>query len=169
MLIDGISYRTIWCTDDGAVEIIDQTRLPHVFETLQLKTLSQMVHAIKEMWVRGAPLIGAAAAWGMALAMREANDDAQLEAAAIALCASRPTAVNLRWAVERMLIALRLLPPLQRAAAAQHLAETMCDEDVALNRAIGRHGFALLKSMHEHQGRPLRILTRCKPSCIAMG
>ena len=168
MLIDGINYRTIWCSDDGnAVNIIDQTHLPHAFVTLRLETLSQMVHAIKSMQVRGAPLIGAAAAWGVVLAMHEAMDDPQLEAAATALTASRPTAVNLRWAVERMLVTLRPLPPELRLAAARHLAETICDEDVALNRAIGRHGFAILKALHDANDRTLNILTHCNAGWLA--
>ena len=168
MLIDGINYRTIWCGDDGnAVNIIDQTRLPHAFVTLRLETLSQMVHAIKSMQVRGAPLIGAAAAWGMVLAMHEASDDSQLDAAAAALTASRPTAVNLRWAVERMLATLRPLPPERRLVAARHLAETICEEDVALNRAIGRHGFALLKALHDAKGRTINILTHCNAGWLA--
>ena len=173
MLIDGINYRTIWCAEDGkSVEIIDQTRLPHAFVTLRMETLSQMVHAIREMQVRGAPLIGAAAAWGVALAMREATDDEHLEAAAAALCASRPTAVNLRWAVERMLDALRPLPPVQRLATARGLAATICDEDVKLNRAIGRHGFALLRQLHEArshipEAQPLNILTHCNAGWLA--
>ncbi len=168
MLIDGMNYRTIWCVEDGsAVEIIDQTQLPHAFATLRLETLSQMVDAIRSMRVRGAPLIGAAAAWGMMLAMRESVEDAQLEAAAGMLCAARPTAVNLRWAVERMLELLRPLAPAQRMTAARTLAETLCEEDVAMNKGIGRHGHALLQRLHESHRRPLNILTHCNAGWLA--
>lgn len=168
MLIDGINYRTIWFSEDeSTVEIIDQTRLPHTFEVLQVKTLAQMVMAIKEMNVRGAPLIGAAAACGMALAMREGADDVRLEAFAQALCLSRPTAVNLRWAVERMMSVLRPLPPESRLAAARSLAQTICDEDVALNKRIGRHGLGLLRKLHEAKRRPINILTHCNAGWLA--
>ncbi len=168
MLIDGINYRTIWFSEDGnTVEIIDQTRLPHTLVILRLQTSAQMVRAIQEMNVRGAPLIGAAAACGMVLAMQEATDDASMELAAQVLCASRPTAVNLRWAVERMLAALRPLSPELRPAAARSLAQVICDEDVALNRQIGRHGLALLRSHYEKVGRPLNILTHCNAGWLA--
>ena len=168
MLIDGINYRTLWFSDDGkSVEIIDQTRLPHAFEVVVLQSLPQMVHAIKEMQVRGAPLIGAAAACGMVLAMQASASDANLEAAAQQLCASRPTAVNLRWAVERMLERLRPLSPGDRLAAARHLAEEICDEDVQLNKRIGQHGLGLLRQMHADKQRPLNILTHCNAGWLA--
>ncbi len=168
MLIDGINYRTIWEAEDGeAVEIIDQTRLPHAFEIVRLETLLQMAEAIRGMQVRGAPLIGAAAAWGMVLAMRADADDAHLEAAADTLCATRPTAVNLRWAVERMLVLLRPLAPSQRLAAARGLAETLCEEDVAINWHIGHHGHALLRQWHETHRRPINILTHCNAGWLA--
>ncbi len=168
MLIDGISYRTIWFSSGGnVVEIIDQTRLPHVFEVLSLHTLAQMVRAIGDMNVRGAPLIGAAAACGMVLAMHEASDDASLERAAKALMLSRPTAVNLAWAVTRMLDALRPLAPAHRLEAARGLAQAMCDEDVEQNRQIGRHGLGLLQQLHADQGRPINILTHCNAGWLA--
>jgi methylthioribose-1-phosphate isomerase len=168
LLIDGINYRTIWFSDDGkSVEIIDQTRLPHAFEVVRLDTLAQMVQAIKEMQVRGAPLIGASAACGMVLAMQASCDDDNLETAAQALCASRPTAVNLRWAVERMLDVLRPLTPEIRLSAARHLAQAICDEDVVLNRQIGRHGLGLLRQLHADKQRPLNILTHCNAGWLA--
>lgn len=168
MLIDGINYRTIWCAEDGnAVEIIDQTRLPHALVIVRLQSVAQMVDAIKDMQVRGAPLIGAAAAWGMWLAMRENPDDSNLNAAAEALMLSRPTAVNLRWAVERMLAGLASFGPPQRASAARSLAQTICDEDVELNRSIGRHGLGLLQQQYAARGRPLNVLTHCNAGWLA--
>jgi methylthioribose-1-phosphate isomerase len=118
MKIGDSHYRTIWPSGRDGVEIIDQTRLPHAFEVMRVQTLAAMVAAIRTMQVRGAPLIGAAAAYGMALAMREDASDAGLDHAAKALLASRPTAVNLRWAVQRLQDLLRPLPPAQRSAAA---------------------------------------------------
>ncbi len=168
MLIDGINYRTIWWNaETKSVQIIDQTVLPHAFETLHVTTVSEMVLAISEMRVRGAPLIGASAAWGMVLAMRENAGDAFLEQSASALCASRPTAVNLRWAVERMLDVLRPMLPADRPAAAHGLAEVICDEDVALNRSIGRHGAVILRKMHETSRRPVNVLTHCNAGWLA--
>jgi methylthioribose-1-phosphate isomerase len=168
VLIDGINYRTIWFSDDGnAIQIIDQTRLPHAFVTLHLQDLAQMVSAIREMKVRGAPLIGAAAACGMVLAMRDAADDASLELAAQQLAASRPTAVNLRWALERMLDVLRPLPPEIRLDSARSLARLICEEDVELNRSIGRHGLGLLRQIHAGRERPLNILTHCNAGWLA--
>lgn len=168
MLIDEINYRSIWGIEDGiAVEVIDQTRLPYDLVILRLETFSQMVEAIKAMRVRGAPLIGASAAWGMVLAMREDSGDDHLESAASTLCAARPTAVNLRWAVERVLEVLRPVTPVQRWAAARSLAVAICDEDVALNSSIGQHGLTLLQQLHAAKGRPLNILTHCNAGWLA--
>ena len=119
MNVEGIPHRTIWLAEDGwTVGIIDQTKLPHIFETSRLETLEAAAHAIRAMLVRGAPLIGATAAYGMALAMRADPSDANLAAAGESLLATRPTAVNLRWAVEEQRGRLRDLPPDARAAAA---------------------------------------------------
>ncbi len=168
MLIDGNNYRTIWSIEAGAaVEIIDQTRLPHAFEIVRITSAEQMAKAIRDMLVRGAPLIGAAGAWGMALAMRASASDEHLEAAGELLANARPTAVNLRWAVSRMLDALRPLSSTQRVEAARHLAETICDEDVTLNRSIGRHGMALFKALADAKGRPLNVLTHCNAGWLA--
>lgn len=161
-------FRTIWPSADGfAVEIIDQTRLPHEFVVARLGTLGEAAHAIKGMLVRGAPLIGASAAYGMALAMREAVDDAALERAADTLVATRPTAVNLRWAVQRMLGKLKPLPPAARVDAAWQEAAAIADEDVATNRAIGGHGAAMLQQRAAGLGRPLNILTHCNAGWLA--
>ncbi len=168
MLIDGNNYRTIWPVEGGAaVEIIDQTRLPHAFDIVRIATAEEMAQAIRDMLVRGAPLIGAAGAWGMALAMRASASDAHLETAAELLARARPTAVNLRWAVDRMCAALRPLSSSQRVEAARHLAEAICDEDVALNKSIGRHGMALFRTLAEAKGRPLNILTHCNAGWLA--
>jgi methylthioribose-1-phosphate isomerase len=129
--------------------------------------MSDVAEAIKAMQVRGAPLIGASAAYGMALAAQLLADDAALQAAGQALIATRPTAVNLKWAVERMLSVLSALPLKDRAVAAWQEAAKICDEDVALNQAIGQHGFALLAAKHKSKNRPLNILTHCNAGWLA--
>ena len=129
--------------------------------------MSDVAEAIKTMQVRGAPLIGASAAYGMALAAQLLADDAALQAAGQALIATRPTAVNLKWAVERMLSVLSALPLKDRAVAAWQEAAKICDEDVALNQAIGQHGFALLAAKHKSKNRPLNILTHCNAGWLA--
>jgi methylthioribose-1-phosphate isomerase len=126
-----------------------------------------MVQAIKTMQVRGAPLIGAAAAYGLALAMREHAGDDQLRQAASALLSSRPTAVNLRWAVQRMLQCLEHAPVAERASLAWQQAAAICDEDVIINQAIAGHGLALLQALHGAQQRPLNILTHCNAGWLA--
>jgi Predicted translation initiation factor 2B subunit, eIF-2B alpha/beta/delta family len=168
MQVQGRFWRTIWRSIDGdAVEIIDQTQLPHAFRVCRLETLADAAYAIKSMQVRGAPLIGAAAAYGMALALRERSDDEWLEHSAQTLLATRPTAVNLRWAVQRMLHGLRPLPPTARADAAWREAAAICEEDVALNHAIGQHGFSLLRELHAKKGAPLNVLTHCNAGWLA--
>ncbi|MFP6758000.1 MAG: S-methyl-5-thioribose-1-phosphate isomerase, partial [Alphaproteobacteria bacterium] len=128
MNIDGTPYRTIWLGQDGAtVEIIDQTRLPHEFTVVRLATLGEAAHAIKAMLVRGAPLIGATAAYGLFLAMREDASDAGLTKAYETLLATRPTAVNLRWALDRGRARLSSLAPAERMAAARGLAAEICE------------------------------------------
>ena len=168
MKIRGFHYRTIWpSTDTAAVEIIDQTLLPHAFEVRRLSSVSEIAQAIKTMQVRGAPLIGATAAYGVTLAMQESGDDDRLQQVARILTATRPTAVNLRWAVERMTSRLQALPQAQRTEAAWREAAAICDEDVAANKALGEHGLAMLKAMHEKLGRPLNILTHCNAGWLA--
>lgn len=169
MKIDEIEYRTIWpnaaCT---WVEIIDQTALPHAFQTRRLETLQAVIDAIKTMQVRGAPLIGAAAAYGMALAMREEDSDRHLQQAAQSLVASRPTAVNLRWAVERMVTKLGGLPQDQRTTAAWKEAAAICNEDVQINQAIGQHGLKLITKLREMKTqRTFNILTHCNAGWLA--
>ncbi|MFM9913454.1 MAG: S-methyl-5-thioribose-1-phosphate isomerase [Methylophilaceae bacterium] len=168
MKIQGKNWRTIWPNADGeSVNIIDQTLLPHQLVVRQLRSMLDVAEAIKTMQVRGAPLIGASAAYGMVLAVQMLADDAALQAAGQTLIATRPTAVNLKWAVERMLKVLSALPLKDRATVAWQEAAKICDEDVALNQAIGQHGFALLAAMHKSKKRPLNILTHCNAGCLA--
>ncbi|WP_207460231.1 S-methyl-5-thioribose-1-phosphate isomerase [Azospirillum sp. SYSU D00513] len=170
MRIDGSAYRTIWPTQDGrAVEIIDQTRLPHDFAIARLTSLEEAAHAIRAMLVRGAPLIGATAAYGLALALAEDASDARLEEACKALTATRPTAVNLRWALERMRRHLAALPASERAEAAFREAAAVADEDVAINRAIGEQGAALIEAAAARKapGEPVNILTHCNAGWLA--
>jgi methylthioribose-1-phosphate isomerase len=167
MKVDGRAYRTIWPTPDGAVETIDQTLLPHRFATARIDTLEGAVAAIKTMIVRGAPLIGATAAYGLALALRRAADDEALEGAYRALLASRPTAVNLRYALDDVRGATAPLPVAERAAAAWARAGEFCDEDVALNRRIGEAGLPLIEAVHRERGRRVNILTHCNAGWLA--
>ncbi len=170
MKVDGKSYRTIWVNDDGwSVEIIDQTRMPHRFETVTLKTVAEAAHAIKAMLVRGAPLIGATAAYGMCLALREDDSDAAIDRAHDLLYATRPTAVNLRWALDEMRAVLRNRPRGERAAAAYKRAAEICDEDVEICRAIGRNGLEIIREIAARKpaGAPVNILTHCNAGWLA--
>lgn len=171
MNVHGKHMRTIWLADDGwSVEIIDQTRLPHELAVARLTTVEQAARAIKEMWVRGAPLIGAAAAHGLALAMREDPSDAGLERAHDLLRATRPTAVNLAWALHAMREALARLVPAEREVAAYARAAAICDEDVAINHAIGTHGLAVLEQIWDKKAgtaERLNVLTHCNAGWLA--
>lgn len=168
MLVNGTPYRSIWPSADGAtVRIIDQTRLPHDFVVVDLVTLAEAATAIRDMWVRGAPLIGATAAYGVALAMRSDASDAGLEAACETLMATRPTAVNLRWALEDMRARLAPLAPDARAEAAWARAAAICDEDAAINEAIGTHGLALIEAIAAKKDGPVNILTHCNAGWLA--
>jgi len=166
MKVNNHPTRTIRPLPNGAVEIIDQTLLPHRLQWRTLISLQDACEAIVVMRVRGAPLIGATAAYGMALAMRDDASDAGLAQASAALIATRPTAVNLRWAVERMQAALLPLPVAQRAEAAWTEAACICDEDVACNTAIGQHGLALFQNGVK-AGHPLRVMTHCNAGWLA--
>jgi len=168
MRVNGQPYRTIWPTaDNAAVEIIDQTRLPHEFVTLRLSTMCDAERAIRDMQVRGAPLIGVTAAYGVALAMKDHALDAALVDACSVLLAARPTAVNLRWGVERMRAFLTPLPEGERAAAAWQEAARIADEDVAINAAIGRHGGEIIRAIHQKKGGTVNILTHCNAGWLA--
>jgi methylthioribose-1-phosphate isomerase len=167
MKVDGVGYRSIWLDDDGwSVRIIDQTVLPHTFRVLPLTDLAGTVRAIETMEVRGAPLIGATAAYGMALALRHDPGDAALGAARERLLATRPTAVNLRWAVERVVGVVAALPHADRAAAAYREAGLIAEGDVERNRRIGEHGVALIRDLASGDG-PVRILTHCNAGWLA--
>ena len=178
MLVKLQQYRTIWpntalANCSGTVSIIDQTKLPHVFEIACIENLHQMITAIKTMQVRGAPLIGAAAAYGIALAMQEDASDQHLQSAAFSLIQSRPTAVNLNWAVQRMLNLLLPLTVANRNEAAWREAANICDEDVLLNQAIGQHGLSLIESAYQqtssivNQSKVFNILTHCNAGWLA--
>ena len=168
MLIHGRPSRTLWPLADGAVEIIDQTRLPHAVALVRLATLADAVAAIAEMKVRGAPLIGVTAAWGLALAMAADPSDAGLAEAGRALKASRPTAVNLAWAVDRVAALLSPLPPAAREAAACLEAGVITEADVAACRLIGDHGADLIEAIAAGKpGDPVQILTHCNAGWLA--
>lgn len=170
MKVDGRHTRTIWLEPDGwSVGIIDQTRLPHRFETARLTTGADAARAIATMQVRGAPLIGATAAFGMALALRADPSDVSLRSAYAELHAARPTAINLKWALDEMVRAVRPLPPRERARAAYARAAAICDEDVDINRALGRHGHALIAeaAARKSAGERVNILTHCNAGWLA--
>ncbi len=162
-------YRTIWPSADGAtVEIIDQTKLPHAFEVCKLSALEDAADAISSMRVRGAPLIGATAAYGVCLALRRDPSNESLRRAEELLAATRPTAVNLRWALGEVRTALEPLPEVQRAEAAWIVAARICDDDVAICRRIGEHGLALIREISERKaGATTHILTHCNAGWLA--
>jgi methylthioribose-1-phosphate isomerase len=170
MNVNGKPQRTIWVQDDGwSIGIIDQTRLPHSFETVMLQSLDDAAHAISDMLVRGAPLIGATAAYGVCLALRQDDADRALQHAYDVLIKTRPTAVNLRWALDEMVTALRQLPAERRLEAAYRRAAEISDEDVAICSAIGDHGLPLIRDAFEKKGSSDRvnILTHCNAGWLA--
>jgi methylthioribose-1-phosphate isomerase len=170
MLIDGRPTRTIWPAADGSgdVEIIDQTLLPHAVEVARLASLEQAAHAIRAMQVRGAPLIGATAAYGVCLALRQDASDAGLDAAIKCLLATRPTAVNLAWALAQMDEAVRPLPTARRYEAAWARAAEICDEDVEASRRIGEHGLELIRKITSRRADGVvKVLTHCNAGWLA--
>jgi methylthioribose-1-phosphate isomerase len=168
MKVGGIAYRSVWIDPDdhSSVHILDQTKLPWSFEVLRLTDATQAAHAIRTMQVRGAPLIGAVAAYGLCLAIRQDSGSEAMERAAETLAETRPTAVNLRWALDRMLTRLRNTPVEQRKAAAYAEAEAIANEDVAQNEAIGEHGAALIRKAAATSGRA-NVLTHCNAGWLA--
>ncbi len=167
MKVGGQNYRTIWVASDGvSVEIIDQTRLPHDFVVARLVTLVDAARAISDMLVRGAPLIGVTAAYGLCLALREDASDPAMARAAKVLEATRPTAVNLRAALEHMIEHLRSVSIAERAAVAYTLASTLADQDVAQNHAMGQHGLELLRSA-ARRNRAVQVMTHCNAGWLA--
>ena len=168
MKVDGRPYRSIWLDEDGCtVVVIDQTRLPHSFRERRLVTAQDATDAIRTMVVRGAPLIGATAAYGVALALADEPGDANLEGAIALLAATRPTAINLRWALEDLGRRLRPLRASERATAAYRRAGEICDEDVAINRAIGENGLALVERAAAGKDGPVNVLTHCNAGWLA--
>jgi methylthioribose-1-phosphate isomerase len=169
MNIDGHHYRTIWLADDGwSVEIIDQTRLPFAFEVVRLATVDEAIEAIRVMRVRGAPLIGATAAYGLCLALREDAGDEALDRAAERLVAARPTAINLRWAVAEIREAVEPHVGEARVHAAYRRAAEICDDDVETCRRIGGHGLELLRALAEQRpASKVNVLTHCNAGWLA--
>ena len=163
-------FRTIWLGQDGrSVEIIDQRWLPHEFRIERLSSAGEVATAIRDMWVRGAPLIGVAAAYGVAMQMADDPSDAALDAVWERLHETRPTAINLRWALDAMRGLLRPLPPGERREAAYRRAAEIADEDVELNRAIGANGLAIIREIaaRKKPGEPVNILTHCNAGWLA--
>lgn len=169
MKVDGVLYRTIWLADDGwSVEIIDQTRLPHRFDIVRLQTIDDAARAIRDMLVRGAPLIGATAAYGVCLALRDDESDVALHDACRLLAATRPTAINLKWALDDMRTEVLRHPHGARIAAAYARALALCDEDVETCRRIGDHGLRLIRGVAEaKEGAPVQLLTHCNAGWLA--
>ena len=170
MKVGGKSMRTIWLEPDGwSVGVIDQTALPHRLVTARLTTLAEAAHAIRAMVIRGAPLIGATAAYGMCLALREDASDEALERAYATLLATRPTAINLKWALDEIMAVVRNRPRAQRTAAAYRRAAEICDEDVAINTGIGSSGLPLIEAIaaKKRPGERVNVLTHCNAGWLA--
>jgi len=170
MKVDGKAMRTIWLEPDGwSVGIIDQTALPHRLTTARLSTLDEAARAIRAMLIRGAPLIGAAAAYGVCLALRQDASDDALDRAYTILLATRPTAINLKWALDEMMAAVRNRPRAERAAVAYRRAAEICEEDVAINTAIGRNGLPLIEQIaaRKKPGERVNVLTHCNAGWLA--
>ncbi|MBF0887935.1 MULTISPECIES: S-methyl-5-thioribose-1-phosphate isomerase [Gluconobacter] len=171
MKINGISYRSLWRPSDDAnsIRIFDQTRFPWAVELLELRDVGGVAEAITSMQVRGAPLIGAVAAYGLVFALQDDASDDALDKAAAFLVATRPTAINLRWAIERMVKHLKAIPEAERVTAGYAEADAICDEDVQVNESIGRHGLELIREIWERKGRQgqVNLLTHCNAGWIA--
>jgi methylthioribose-1-phosphate isomerase len=170
MKINGRAWRTIWLRSDSwSVEIIDQTQLPHRFATVVLTSCAAAAYAIKSMQVRGAPLIGVTAAYGVCLGLREDAGDAALADSIEFLAEQRPTAINLRWALEEMRRILAPLPPGERVAAAYAHAAVIADQDVETCRRIGANGLQLIRDIaaKKKPGEAVDILTHCNAGWLA--
>jgi len=170
MKVGGKSMRTIWLEPDGwSVGVIDQTALPHRLVTARLTTLAEAAHAIRAMVIRGAPLIGATAAYGMSLALREDASDEALERAYATLLATRPTAINLKWALDEIMAVVRDRPRAQRIAAAYRRAAEICEDDVAINTGIANSGLPLLEAIaaKKRPGERVNVLTHCNAGWLA--
>jgi len=170
MKVDGKHFRTIWLEPDGwSVGAIDQRKLPHQFVVVRLTNCAEAADAIRSMLVRGAPLIGATAAYGMALAMHDDTSDAGIDRACKMLIATRPTAVNLKWALEEMRAAIRPLAHSARAEAAYARAREIAEEDIAINQGMARHGLPLIEAIagKKKPGEPVNVLTHCNAGWLA--
>jgi methylthioribose-1-phosphate isomerase len=169
MNVNGTPFRSIWLNDDcWSVSIIEQTKLPHNFEIARLGTLEDAARAIEVMQVRGAPLIGATAAYGICLAIRNDASDEALDAACTRLAATRPTAINLLWAIGEMQAALRNRPRADRLAAAYARAAQICNDDVDTNRRIGEHGHEIIANHAKRKSSgPVNVLTHCNAGWLA--
>jgi methylthioribose-1-phosphate isomerase len=169
MKVDGKSMRSIWLEPDGSVGIIDQTALPHQLVTARLTTLDDTAHAIRAMLVRGAPLIGATAAYGICLALRADASDEALDRACATLLRTRPTAINLKWALDEMVAAVRNRARGERVAAAYRRAEEISALDIAINTAIGQNGLPLIEAAANRKkpGQPVNVLTHCNAGWLA--
>ena len=168
MLVNGRYYRSIWFNDEeNCVCLIDQTKLPFRFEVMDLKSLEDVVMAIKTMQVRGAPLIGAVGSFGLYFACLESADDHSIERAAEKIIGTRPTAVNLRWAVERILKGIRNVDPDHRAKKAYSIALQLVEEDVKINESIGNYGLSIIQNLYEKKKETIHILTHCNAGWLA--
>jgi methylthioribose-1-phosphate isomerase len=170
MKVDGKQMRSIWLEPDGwSISVIDQTALPHRLVTARLTTLEQAAHAIRAMQIRGAPLIGATAAYGICLALRAEASDEALDRAYTTLLATRPTAINLKWALDEMVAAARNRPRAERSATAYRRAGEICEQDIAINTAIGRNGLPLIEDIvkRKKKGEPVNVLTHCNAGWLA--
>src|ERR1700722_4805396 len=168
MKVDGTPYRSVWVDrqDGWSVHILDQTKLPWKLDILRIADVAAAAHAIRSMQVRGAPLIGAAAAYGLCLGLRQDPSSPAMERDAALLAETRPTAINLRWALERMLTRLRNTPAAERVRVGYQEAAAIADEDVAQNAAIGRHGLPLIEQAAK-AGHRVNILTHCNAGWLA--
>ena len=170
MKVDGRYFRSIWVAQDGfSVGAIDQRRLPHEFVIARLETAEAAADAIRSMLVRGAPLIGAMAAYGMAMAVRDDRSDAGIDRAYDLLIETRPTAINLKWALDEMRRVLKPSAPSGRVQLAYARAAAIADEDVSINQEIGRHGLALIEQIAATKppGEPVNVLTHCNAGWLA--
>jgi methylthioribose-1-phosphate isomerase len=170
MKVDGKAMRSIWLEPDGwSIGVIDQTTLPHRLSTARLSTLQEAAHAIRAMQIRGAPLIGATAAYGMCLALRHDASDESLERAYATLIATRPTAINLKWALDEIVAAVRNQPHAERTAIAYRRAAEICEQDIAINAAIGRNGLPLIEAIAQRKkaGERVNVLTHCNAGWLA--
>jgi methylthioribose-1-phosphate isomerase len=166
--INGTPYRTIWQDAEGVVQVIDQRWLPHDLRIVPLHDRAAFATAIRDMWVRGAPLIGATAAWGVAVQMAQDPSDTSLDETWEVLHETRPTAINLRWALDEMRRVLTPVPPADRARVAARRAAEICDEDVEINRQIGLHGLEIIRQIAARKpGKPVNILTHCNAGWLA--